>query len=124
MQATQSSAQQVLSCALCGGGDPSDQCFMLCGSQEEINYMESQNWKGNFGNPPYNNALIKVGGTTTTMVGSKMSVHPVDHHLMVIKLNKVDNINLFIKTILLSWRILSINPCKSLSPTKRIQLLL
>ena len=39
MQATQSSAQQVLSCALCGGGDPSDQCFMLCGSQEEINYF-------------------------------------------------------------------------------------
>ena len=55
--------------------------------------------------------LIKGGGTTTTMVGSKKSIPPIDRHLMVIKLNKVNNINLFIKTILLSWRTLSINPC-------------
>ena len=52
------------------------------------------------------------------------SVPPIDHHLMVIKLNKANNINLFIKTILLSWRTLSINPCKSLSPIKRIHMLL
>jgi len=34
--------------------------------------------------------LIKDGGTTTTMVGSKTSVPPIDHHLMVIKLGKAN----------------------------------
>ena len=46
--------------------------------------------------------LIKGGGTTTTMIGSKMLVPSIDNHLMVIKLNKAIHINLFIKTILLS----------------------
>jgi len=64
--------------------------------------------------------LIKVGGTTKTMVGSKMSIPPIDYHLMVIKLNKANNTNLFIKIVILSWRIVSINSCKSLSLAKTI----
>ena len=56
-QAPQSGAQQVLSCALCGGGHPSDQCFMLGGSQEEMNCMGNQNCQGIYGNPPYSNAF-------------------------------------------------------------------
>jgi len=43
VQATQFGAQQVLSCALCGGGHPSNQCFMLDGFQDEMNYMGIQN---------------------------------------------------------------------------------
>ena len=43
---------------------------------------------------------IKDEGTTTTMVESKTSVPPIDHHLMVIKLGKANNINLFIKIAL------------------------
>jgi len=56
--------------------------------------MGNQNWQGSYGNFPTTMPLIKGGGTTT-MGGRKKSVTPIDHHLMVIKLNKANNINLF-----------------------------